>query len=280
MRIAICQPYRSRTPDENLDTALRMLKTSKEEYSSELVCFPEAFPFSYRSNMGINGNGVQKIKELCSKLGLNTIYGQIIFEENGFSNSAVAIGTKGELLGRYDKENCFANEQKRYIKQTNNNNIFSINGYKAGITICYDFLMPETARILALKGTDIIINLANIPEAMVEFWHGLVITRAYENHIPIANVSDIDLNGISKGLAMIVEPPFKVIGKAKNPNIEEIVYGEIHPEKFRCNRISKSPEVSALELFKLGDYGPYLPDISKNILEQIIKEYREGLETW
>ena len=112
---------------------------------------------------------------------------------------------------------------------------------------------------------------------MIEFWQGLVITRVYENHIPIVNVSEIDLNGISRGLAMIVEPPFKVIGKAKSPNIEEIVYGEVHPELFRANRVTDSPCISALELFNNGDYGPYMKDISKEIIKRLTAEYGKRL---
>ena len=103
MRIAVCQPYRNSAPAQNLDTALRMLKAAKEAYCADLVCFPEAFPFSYKSKMGINGDGVKCIRDACVKHGLNAIYGQIIFnEKEGVSNSAVIVGKNGDIMWRYD----------------------------------------------------------------------------------------------------------------------------------------------------------------------------------
>jgi predicted amidohydrolase len=98
---------------------------------------------------------------------------------------SVILGPEGEV-GRQQKVHLFANEKKR-ATPGDAYSIFELDGVKVGITICHDLVYPEVARILALKGAEIIFAPAKISAAGLEPWQLYVKARALENRIPIVS---------------------------------------------------------------------------------------------
>ena len=71
-------------------------------------------------------------------------------------NSSVFIDRSGELMGTFDKAHLWALE-RFYFRSGSEFPVFETDFGKVGIMICYDMGFPEVARILALKGAELIV---------------------------------------------------------------------------------------------------------------------------
>lgn len=74
-----------------------------------------------------------------------------------FYNSAVLFGPEG-FIGRYRKIHLWDEEQLFFEPGDLGLNVFTLPFARAGIMICYDGWHPEVARILKLKGADVILD--------------------------------------------------------------------------------------------------------------------------
>lgn len=83
--------------------------------------------------------------------------------------------------------------------------VFDIPFCKIGILICSEVYVPELARILALKGAEIIFMPAGICKyELHETWRNLIWSRAIENLVYTVTCQNIF--GAENGLAMICSP--------------------------------------------------------------------------
>lgn len=85
-------------------------------------------------------------------------------------NSSVLIGPEG-IIGKYRKTHLFYREKEIFEPGDTGFEIFDI-GFNIGMMICFDWIFPESARTLALKGAHVIAHPANLvlpycPEAML-----------------------------------------------------------------------------------------------------------------
>src|SRR5262245_50936746 len=74
-----------------------------------------------------------------------------------FYNSAVLIGPQG-LIGRYRKVHLWDEEKLFFEPGDLGLNVFHLPFGRVGIMICYDGWHPEVARLLKLKGADIVLD--------------------------------------------------------------------------------------------------------------------------
>jgi N-carbamoylputrescine amidase len=74
-----------------------------------------------------------------------------------FYNSAVLVGPDG-VVGRYRKVHLWDEEKLFFEPGDLGLNVFDLPFARVGIMICYDGWHPEVARILKLKGADIILD--------------------------------------------------------------------------------------------------------------------------
>jgi predicted amidohydrolase len=100
-----------------------------------------------------------------------------------FYNSAVVIGSTGGpqgFIGRYRKLHLFAEETRWFSPGDASPSVWTVGPVRIGVMICFDWFFPETARLLALEGAELICHPANLvlpycPEAMK--------TRSIENRL-------------------------------------------------------------------------------------------------
>lgn len=78
-------------------------------------------------------------------------------EDGRFYNSAVLVGPEGPI-GRYRKVHLWDEEKLFFEPGDLGLNVFTLPFGRVGIMICYDGWHPEVARILKLKGADIILD--------------------------------------------------------------------------------------------------------------------------
>ena len=114
---------------------------------------------------------------------------------NVFFNSLVMIDADGEVLGLYRKSHiptgeCY--EEKFYFAPGDTGfKVFDTKYGKVGIGICWDQWFPETARILALNGAELIFYPTAIgsepvlPKDSKEHWQHTMCGHAAANIIPV-----------------------------------------------------------------------------------------------
>lgn len=62
---------------------------------------------------------------------------------------------------------------------------------KIGVLICVDLVLPELARLYALRGVNLLLNPANISRDRIPLWRSLAAARAFENHMYVAFANNI-----------------------------------------------------------------------------------------
>jgi predicted amidohydrolase len=138
--------------------------------------------------------------------------------------------------------------------------VHDLGGLRIGMLICYDGSFPEAARVLALRGADLIVLPTNWPPGARTTATYLVPARALENHVYFLAVNRV---GEERGFRFIGqsrlvdcdgEPLTLVAG-----NGEETLYGEVDPARARAKRLVKIP--GKYEIDRLADrrpemYGP------------------------
>lgn len=171
--------------ERNVDIALRRV----ERADVDLIVLPELFNTGYRfrsakeafrlAEVVPGGPTTKRLIETARAKKTFIVAG--IAERAGKEvyNSAVLVGPHG-LIGVYRKAHLFLNEKRLFTPGNTPFEVYGIGKARVGMMICFDWLFPEAARSLALKGADIICHPSNLvlphcPKAMI--------TRCLENRV-------------------------------------------------------------------------------------------------
>ncbi len=135
-------------------------------------------------------------------------------ESNGATyNTAFFLGRDGKMIGRYHKtcptwSECGARARGTSLPVFPTPDLGTV-----GMLICYDLVFPETARCLALAGTDIIFFPTMGGAAVGDDDIGLqaLRVRAAENHVYLV----VAFRG---GGSMIISPRGKILARADGPD--------------------------------------------------------------
>ena len=136
-----------------------------------------------------------------------------IESDGGIYNTAFLLGRDGKEIGRYHKA-CPTWLEAGVRRRGNSFPVFPTPDLgTAGLLICYDLVVPETARCLALAGADIIFFPTMGGAAIGDDDIGVqaLRVRAAENFIWLV-VAQRD------GGAMIISPQGKIVAKAEGPD--------------------------------------------------------------
>ena len=171
---------------ENLTQAL----TLADGVEAELYVFPELFSSGYQfkdrdelrelAEPVTGGPTVERLADWCRGRGAFACAGLPEADGDTLYNSAVLIGPDG-LRGVYRKVHLFWREKDFFDAGLEDGfEVYDIGFARVGIMICFDWIFPEVARILALRGAQVILHPANLvlpncPAAMV--------TRCLENRV-------------------------------------------------------------------------------------------------
>jgi predicted amidohydrolase len=167
-----------------------------------------------KAGENLEGPLMRRVAGLASELKVYLSIGFAEKRDGKIYNSAVIFGPDGKLVSRYAKSHTAADEP------------FNTKGVEFpvpqtsfgrwGTLICFDRQLPETARILALRGAQFI---------LVPAWGGygemndvMMRTRAYENGVWLAFVHPKRV--------LIIEPGGKIIAQNKTEE-DEIVMERI-----------------------------------------------------
>lgn len=243
----------------NLDVCLERIQEAAK-LGAKLVVFPECCLTGYCFNSleeaiplaeSIPGPSTRKIANACRKLNVHVVFGLIERVENKFFNTAAFIGPGG-LVGKYRKIHLPYLGIDRFL--TRGNLAFRVYDTPVGIiglNICYDGTFPESARVMALAGAEIIALLTNWPTGRERLPSFVIPTRAFENkvyYIAVDRVGQERGTGFI-GRSKIVDVQGTTLVEA-NSSDEEIIYADITPEEARRKHTVVVPGEFEYDLFR------------------------------
>lgn len=172
--------------------------------------------------------------EIAARRDLHIVAGITEREGTSLYNSAVVIGPSGHL-GTYRKTHLWGAENLFFEPGNNGFPVFHTAIGRIGVAICYDGWFPETYRLQALQGADIVCvptNWVPIPgqaegrEAMANI---LAMAAAHSNSIYIACADRIgtERGQPFEGQSLIVAHTGWPVAGPASRNGEEIVSAEV-----------------------------------------------------
>ncbi|MEA4961385.1 carbon-nitrogen hydrolase family protein [Lutispora sp.] len=206
---------------------------------AQFVCLPEGFNTGYycfgyekmkQIAEPIDGDTITRMRSLAKELNIYIVAPIMLAVATGIvQNSAVMIDDEGKILGDYSKTHLVGQEQL-YLQRGREYPVFHTKYGKFGIVICYDICFPETTRILALKGADLIICPAAWRDGSYfkDWMNKVSMVRALDNTVYIAliNCTGVLPDSPFCGSTQFVDPIGNVMAMC-SVDKEEILYQDI-----------------------------------------------------
>jgi len=171
--------------DRNLETLERLV----EAVDADLLVLPELFNTGY---LFVNADEVGALSEeipggktteflirLARRKGIHLLGGLAERDGDRFYNSAVLV-SPGGYTGKYRKVHLFFEETLWFTPGDGEFPVFDIGSCRLGVMICFDWYFPEAARVLALKGAQVIGHPANL---VLPYCQEAMKTRCLENRV-------------------------------------------------------------------------------------------------
>lgn len=245
MRLAVVQTNpRFGEPEANVRSALSLMESA----TADFYVLPELFNTGYNF---VDKDEVEKLAEpvegktfgvlsaFAKQRAAYVVYGFAEKAEHIF-NSSVLVGPNG-FIGLFRKVHLFYREHLFFAPGDLGFPVFDTPFGKVGMMICFDWIYPESARTLALRGAQLIAHPSNLvmpycPDAMV--------TRCLENRVFAATANRVgrenrggeDLTYIGK--SEIVSPRGEILKRL--PDAEEAVaVVDIHLPQASIKRVNE-----------------------------------------
>ncbi len=145
--------------ESNLKKATNILSNCSIPF--DFLVFPELFGTGYtwdESSKQVMMEKQKLIEEWLNEISLQyhcvVISGIGRYDNSAFYNSTV-IYDKGKFVDYYDKTHLFRGE-KALFQSGSDFKVYHLSDVPVGVLMCYEIGIPEIARIVALKGAEII----------------------------------------------------------------------------------------------------------------------------
>lgn len=173
---------------QNTDTIITNMEVAAGNHA-DLLLLPECFitgyelPIDHQDALTDDSIYLQKLCSAASQFHIGVAATALTQGTARPQNSAYLISKDGQILMKYSKVHTCDFADENCLESGSEFKVCDFHGVKIGIMICYDREYPESARILMLKGAEIIL-VPNDCGAMKPRIQALS-TRAYENMIGV-----------------------------------------------------------------------------------------------
>jgi predicted amidohydrolase len=238
--------------EKNLSKCLKMIDEAAKN-CAELVVFPEFTNISresandqksmYEIAEKVPGRFIDKVAESAAKSKLFVVLPMAAKGEKPYQvfDATFLIGPDGRKIGEYQKTVLHREECDLFLIGQRGLPVFDTSIGRIGLYSCMDGIIPETSRVLALKGAQILVNSLN--SGAREEASYIIPSRAVENRAWVVSSNKagvvIQRDGSEKmypGGSLIANPDGRIIAQGSE-TLEEIVYGYVYPEGSDDKRI-------------------------------------------
>lgn len=219
-------------PDETIAKVRPLIRHAAASGAS-LICFPEQFatgwdprPRTYIQD--ISGSIVSALRSSARENRI-AILGSFREAYSPFPrNTAVAIGSNGEILATYAKIHLFsAGREDEGSSPGADLGTFLLGPLTCGIAICYDLRFPEIFRLYARRGVHAVIVPSAWPAVRVRHWELFIRARALENQIYVIGVNTTGGTPVERysGDSMTADPNGAIISHANDA--EQLLFSNL-----------------------------------------------------
>jgi omega-amidase len=228
-------------PDANVRKISDFAARAKEG-DAKLVVFPEmadtgyAMPVIQACARPWSEGAVPELQKIAQSLSIAIICGVSERDDGSIYNSQVFIDANGNVVGSYRKTHLFTGtpigEDKCFSPGNELRSFPFGEGFRLGLSICYDLRFPEVYRMLVIEeGVNAFILSSAWPFPRVEHFRILVSARAIENqsYMIVSNRVGTDDGVTTCGCSAIIDPYGVTLASASTDR-EELVQAEISKE--------------------------------------------------
>lgn len=206
-----------------------------------MVLFPEMSDTGYsraqiqQHAIDWTKGAVPAIRDLAKELSFWIVCGVSERENNAIYNSQIVASPEGEIAARYRKTHLFTPEPIREdlcFTPGGDFASFKADGFKFGLTICYDLRFPELFRGLAVgHQTSVFLLSSAWPCPRAHHFRALAVARAIENqsYFVAANRVGSDEGVEFCGQSAIIEPGGAILASATDTE-EELIVADLSAE--------------------------------------------------
>lgn len=228
---AVIQPrtvFGSSAGEENLANAHRYAQEAAR-LGAQIASFPESYPGPWRAP--ISWTPIAGVCEIARDVGIYLVAGfaePIDPEGMRCYNSLALVSPEGSVVGTYRRTTP---DHAPWIYKGGDFwdfdwvpaadlPVFETDLGTIGLLVCSEVYAPELARILALKGAEMIFipaGLMGSTTSLAETWRNLIWGRAIENLAYTAVCANVVADG-EQGLAMICSPE-EILVESRSPGV-------------------------------------------------------------
>ncbi len=195
----------------------------------------------------IPGETSEILLELAQRKNLIICAGLAEREKDKVYNSAILCFPDGNYRV-YRKAHLFYKEKEIFTPGDSSFSVFEFSNGRIsislGLLICFDYIFPEAARTIALKGAQIILHPSNL---ILPYGPKITLSRAIENRVfwVLANrTGSEERNGIKLkflGNSQIIAPNGEIL--AKSGKREDLVMVEIDPSFANSKKVTPTNDL-------------------------------------
>ena len=204
-KVAILQKRSTnRSYNNNLKSVIGYMSEAKKNGADILLlpeCYLTGYDLTITNNDAITENDLSALIEAAKEIGIGVTATALTKGNKNPCNTAFIINKDGDIILKYNKVHTCDFADERVLESGDDFYVCDYHGVKLGVMICYDREYPESARILMLKGAEIIL-VPNDCGSMHPRVQALS-TRAYENMCGVAMANP---NGDNAGNSCAFSP--------------------------------------------------------------------------
>lgn len=193
-----------------------------------------------------NSPTVEALTALCRERDFYLVTGFAERRLDKVFNSALLIGPQG-LMHVYRKLHLFNDESLYFDTGDTPLAVQEVRGARLGLMVCFDWVFPEVARLLALAGADVLCHPSNL---VLGFCQQAMLTRCLENKVFAVTTNrygaDRRPHGTLRftGRSQIVAPGGRLLHRAASRR-EALFVTEIDPAQARDKKITARNDLLA-----------------------------------
>lgn len=240
-------------PQANLQVALQKIAEAKSQ-GTDLLVFPEAFLTGYCVDTPEQAQeialrvhcdkdyevtdahpSIVALQSAAVENDLHLVFGTAGKDDYGLFNCALLAEPNGRLR-RYVKTHLPCLGYDRFVDPGDDLPVFQTALGAVGILVCYDLRPPEAARVLALRGAELIVLPTNWPVRKGVSPSVMCPTRAIENKVFFASCNRIgEENGFSfRGESAIYDCNGTLLAEVATE--DKIIYADLDLPQARNKR--------------------------------------------
>ena len=200
-------------PFANYEQAFELI----ESVDADVYLFPELFLSGYTFSTQDEVESVafpqhnryfDGLQKLSEERDIAICGGYAEASDTAFFNSSFFIAD-GRLVSNYRKTHLFYRENQFFSPGDSGFSVFEYKGARIGMMVCFDWIVPESARSLAMLGAQIILHPSNL---VLPYCQQAMYARAVENRVYIATANRVGTESNSLGDELTFTGRSQVVG--------------------------------------------------------------------